>query len=71
MSECCVLATAIDAIDTGAPVVYLTDACSGSSEEYEDMATAMMEFASLAHPHRRHDLRGVHGAQAGVREAEN
>ena len=49
MSECCVLATAIDAIDTGTPVVYLTDACSGSSEEYEDMATAMMEFASPTH----------------------
>lgn len=49
MSECCVLATAIDAIDTGTPVVYLTDACSGSTEEYEDMATAMMEFASPTH----------------------
>lgn len=49
MSECCVLATAIDAIDTGTPVVYLTDACSGSSEEYENMATAMMEFASPTH----------------------
>ena len=49
MSECCVLATAADAIDTGTPVVYLTDACSGSTEEYEDMATAMMEFASPTH----------------------
>lgn len=49
MSECCVLATAIDAIDTGTPVVYLTDACSGSTQEYEDMATAMMEFASPTH----------------------
>ena len=49
MSECCVLATAIDAIDTGTPVVYLTDACSGSTEEYEGMATAMMEFASPTH----------------------
>ena len=49
MSECCVLATAVDAIDTGTPVVYLTDACSGSTEEYEDMATAMMEFASPTH----------------------
>lgn len=46
MSECCVLATAID---TGTPVVYLTDACSGSTQEYEDMATTMMEFASPAH----------------------
>ena len=49
VSECCVLATAIDAIDTGTPVVYLTDACSGSTQEYEDMATAMMEFASPTH----------------------
>lgn len=49
MSERCVLATAIDAIDTGAPAVYPTDACSGSSKEYEDMATAMMEFASPTH----------------------
>ena len=49
MSECCVLATAIDAIDTGTPVVYLTDACSGSSEEYEAMAATIMEFASPTH----------------------
>ena len=39
----------LDAIDTGTPVVYLTDACSGSSEEYENMATAMLEFASPTH----------------------
>lgn len=49
MSECCVLATAVDAIDTGTPVVYLTDACSGSSQEYEDMVVSMMEFASPTH----------------------
>lgn len=49
MSERCVLATAIDAINTGAPAVYPTDACSGSSEEYEDMAAAMMEFTSPIH----------------------
>ena len=33
MSECRVLATAIDAIDTGTPVVYLPDACSGSTDK--------------------------------------
>lgn len=49
MSECCVLATAIDGIDTGTPLVYLTDACSGSTEEYEQMTIAMMEFASPTH----------------------
>ena len=38
------------AIDTGTPpVVYPTDACSGSTQEYEDVATAMMEFASPTH----------------------
>lgn len=31
------------------PVVYLTDACSGSTQEDEDVATAMMEFASPTH----------------------
>lgn len=69
MSERCVLATAIDAIDTGAPAVYPTDACSGSSEEYEDMDRH--DGVRLTHPHHRHDLRGVRGAQAGVREAES
>ena len=46
MAECCVLATAIDAIDTGIPLVYLTDACSGSSKEYEEATVRMMEFAA-------------------------
>lgn len=46
MAECCVLATAIDAIDTGIPLVYLSDACSGSSEEYEQATIMMMDFAS-------------------------
>ena len=49
MAECCVLATAIDAIDaidTGIPLVYLTDACSGSSKEYEEATVMMMDFAT-------------------------
>lgn len=36
VSECCVLATAFRAIDMGCPVVYLTDACAGSSDKLED-----------------------------------
>lgn len=49
MSECCVLATAVDAVDTGTPVVYLSDACSGSSKEFEEMTIKLMEFASPTH----------------------
>lgn len=35
VSECCVLATAFHAIDMGCPVVYIKDACAGSSDEME------------------------------------
>ena len=49
VSECCVLATAIDAIDTGTPVVYLTDACSGCSEEKEQMVEALIAGFSPTH----------------------
>lgn len=49
MAECCVLATVIDGIDTGTPVVYLTDAVAGSSEEYEQEAEDMVAFASPIH----------------------
>ena len=36
VSECCVLATAFQAIDMGCPVIYITDACAGSSDELEE-----------------------------------
>ncbi len=36
VSECCVLATAFQAIDIGCPVVYITDACAGCSDELEE-----------------------------------
>ena len=35
VSECCVLATALDAIDFGIPVVFLTDGVSGLDRERE------------------------------------
>lgn len=49
MAECCVLATVIDGIDTGTPVVYLSDAVAGSSEEYEQEAEDIVAFASPTH----------------------
>ena len=49
VSECCVVATAFDAIDTGTPVVYLTDACSGCSEENEQMIETLMCTFSPTH----------------------
>lgn len=36
VSECCVLATAFQAIDMGCPVVYLPDACAGNTDELEE-----------------------------------
>ena len=36
VSECCVLATAFQAIDMGCPVIYITDGCAGISDETED-----------------------------------
>ena len=35
VSECCVLATAFQAIDMGCPVIYISDACAGISDETE------------------------------------
>lgn len=49
MSECCVLATVIDAIDTGTPLIYITDACSGSTEKYEQEVIDIVSFASPTH----------------------
>lgn len=49
MSECCILATVVDAIDTGVPLVYITDACSGSTEEYEKQTESIVSFASPLH----------------------
>ncbi|MBR0137470.1 MAG: cysteine hydrolase [Erysipelotrichaceae bacterium] len=35
VSECCVLATALQAVDMGCPVIYITDGCAGVSEQTE------------------------------------
>ncbi len=43
VSECCVLATAFQAIDMGCPVIYLTDACAGSSDELEDAVVKVLK----------------------------
>lgn len=45
VSECCVLATAFQLIDMGCPVIYLTDACAGISDELEE--AVIMVLAGL------------------------
>ena len=42
VSECCVLATAFQAIDNGCPVIYIKDACAGSSDELEDAVVQVL-----------------------------
>lgn len=49
MAECCVLATAFDAIDAGLEIVYLTDAVAGCSDEYEQETEDIMAFYSPLH----------------------
>lgn len=49
VAECCVLATAIEAIDMGCHVVYLRDACSGVSEETEQAVLKVLEGLSPPH----------------------
>ena len=36
VSECCVLATCLEAIDMGYKIIYLEDACAGFNEETEE-----------------------------------
>lgn len=45
VSECCVLATAFQLIDMGCPVIYITDACAGISDELEE--AVIMVLAGL------------------------
>lgn len=48
VAECCVLATALAAIDAGCKVVYLTDAVSGLTPENESMTERILAtFAPL------------------------
>ena len=43
VSECCVLATAFQTIDMGAPVVYITDGCAGVSEQSEKAVSEVLK----------------------------
>ena len=49
VSECCVLATAFDAIDLGSHVIYITDACAGVSEAAENSVIDILKELGYAH----------------------
>lgn len=49
VSECCVLSTAMAAIDLGAKVVYLKDAVSGSNKETEKAVELIMRGMEPVH----------------------
>lgn len=49
VAECCVLATAFDAIDLGCHVVYLTDAVSGFDTEKEQATILTLSGLSPVH----------------------
>jgi nicotinamidase-related amidase len=49
VAECCVVATALALIDSGAPVVYLYDAVSGQSKENEAAIRKLIESFSPMH----------------------
>lgn len=42
VSECCVLATAFHLIDLGCPVIYITDACAGVSDQTEEAVITVL-----------------------------
>ncbi len=49
VAECCVLFTAIDVIDMGCKLVYLTDACSGFTREKEAATELVLQGLSPLH----------------------
>lgn len=49
VAECCVLFTAVDLIDLGCHVVYLTDGVSGLDEEKEKAAVLTLQGLSPVH----------------------
>lgn len=49
VAECCVLATMMEAIDFGCPVIYLTDAVSGQSDEKEAQIASIAESFAPVH----------------------
>lgn len=42
VSECCVLSTAFETIDLGCPVIYITDACAGCSDDLEAAVVSVL-----------------------------
>lgn len=48
VADCCVLWTAMEAIDLGIPVVYITDAVAGIDDESEDAADRVIRGLSPA-----------------------
>ena len=49
VAECCVIATMMETIDLGCPVIYLTDAISGQSAEKEAQIRALAESFAPVH----------------------
>jgi nicotinamidase-related amidase len=49
VAECCVLWTAVDAIDLGCKVIYLTDAVSGFTRQKEEATELIFEGLSPLH----------------------
>lgn len=49
VSECCVLATAFDAIDMGAHVIYIRDACAGVNDETEEDVMDILHGLDYVH----------------------
>ena len=49
MSECCVLATCMEAVDMGCHVVYLQDVCSGDNAAMEASALNILKGLSPLH----------------------
>ena len=50
VSECCVLSTAFEAIDLGCPVIYITDACAGCSDDLEVAAVSVLAGLDYVQP---------------------
>ena len=79
VAECCVLATAMSAIDKGFPVIYLSDAVSGLSPETEKeaehvvsyLAPVQTEVMSTEEYIRRHAHLHSCGTRANVHPSDN
>lgn len=49
VAECCVLFTLLSGIDAGNKMVYLSDACSGSSREHERLIADLAGYFATTH----------------------